>query len=298
MPRQNLCGSSATAINHPSESVNCGKIEPSRQAPRRCREHPGPADWIGVDVPESTCSATGCNMAIRSKGLCALHYQRWLRTGDPRLHPSGRRSQGSSSRVCDRRVRLPDAGTRVVQRALQPMEDPRRSTGRRLSGNRDGNGAPVRSPNVTASPQRPTSARCITSGSRSTGLPNWSGRPAPGTDCTKRRYKDGSAERITSIGRCTATFARSLNAPSKSAFGLPHPARGAVRAALHQMGQARRRGRLNLRFFQPLGANLTWVNGRASRADRLSVRRILHRDKRTGNGYAWLLECRRCHMRP
>lgn len=41
------------------------------------------ADWIGVDVPKRTCSVDGCDRGYKAKGFCAVHYDRWLATGDP-----------------------------------------------------------------------------------------------------------------------------------------------------------------------------------------------------------------------
>ena len=34
-------------------------------------------------MSKRTCSVDGCDSSHQSRGMCKLHYQRWLRTGDP-----------------------------------------------------------------------------------------------------------------------------------------------------------------------------------------------------------------------
>ena len=43
----------------------------------------GPADWLGVDMAETTCSVDGCATAVRARGWCMRHYQIWRRYGTP-----------------------------------------------------------------------------------------------------------------------------------------------------------------------------------------------------------------------
>jgi hypothetical protein len=50
---------------------------------------PGPGRPLlgGIDVAERICSLDGCDRPIGRKsarGMCPLHYQRWLKDGDPR----------------------------------------------------------------------------------------------------------------------------------------------------------------------------------------------------------------------
>lgn len=48
------------------------------------------ADWIGVDVANATCSIDGCDRPHKARGWCAMHHNRWLRSGDTGLAGTGR----------------------------------------------------------------------------------------------------------------------------------------------------------------------------------------------------------------
>ena len=49
--------------------------------PRSGASARGPADWIGVDMAEGTCSVPGCETPSFARGWCQKHYARWYRHG-------------------------------------------------------------------------------------------------------------------------------------------------------------------------------------------------------------------------
>ena len=64
-------------------------------------------------MPQSACSAAGCDRGVRVRGWCGAHYQRWQRYGDP----LGGESVAERSRRAERafRDRLTELGATLVE---------------------------------------------------------------------------------------------------------------------------------------------------------------------------------------